>query len=326
MYKLNAFRSGISVFGAVGIAAIGLAAPATTANAASILAACSNFPDNFAGQNKNSVVDVAPDVAISGPIGTDLACVDRSISTGTRLESRAKIESTSDFGASSSAYSEEGGSVLTNGNGRITTEITRQDINTTEIPFTISELTLEIQAFSRADVFFNFAILEKDPNDPDPLAGLAIREVEGKFSLTDRGVLDIQATDQIGFQAAFTQSDNVPIAIQGPNGTVVRDSATHKAVLATYSSALDISDLTVGKEYILDYIFSTTASGRFAKSVFQDPINLSSGGIDPVVLAGLTSSTVPTPSPVPLPAGAVFLLTGLLSLMFGTRRRSGKAA
>lgn len=324
MSRKNHLLRAIVLMSAGAITATSALLSATASSAGTVSATCrSSLEDGTNLAFDQDTVERTTDEIISGPLDFGVSCRGTVFASGVTLASQTKINSISDFGASSSTYVQEGSDGLDFADGSIRTSITRSDTSITEIPYTISELSLRILQFSEAEVYFNFQIIDPQLRDPGTTFGRILREVEGNFHLSARGELDINATDQAGFEAAFTENSDVPIFV---DGSLVFDVATYEAVINGYTNAIDISDLSIGKEYLLNYYFSADTEGRIAQATFQDPINFSGGGIDPVVLAQLTDSTVPlptdppAPSAVPLPAGMLLILTGLTSLCVGRSR------
>jgi hypothetical protein len=258
---------------------------------------------------------------VSGPLGFQVPCISNDPGTGARQEGLVKVDSITDFGSTTEVLSQEGGAVFTRAASNIFLEITRTDASLTEIPFTISDITLQTLQFNESSAFFDFLVTDLTPADPQ--APVVSRQ-RGTFTLSERGDLAIDATDQAGFEAAFVERSDIPVSVKGPGAfgqTTTNNSATFEATVRNYTSALDISDLVVGEEYELNYFFGTQVVGRFAKANFQDPFELgTTGGLDPIVLAALTGGTVPLPAPtpvvpgvsaVPLPASAWFMLWAL---------------
>lgn len=278
---------------------------------------------------QNSGDSFTTDEIISGPIGINTDC---SLKTSlVRSEAKSSVNSISDFGATSSIYGIEGGGNAL-ASGRIVATISRQNSSVTEIPFTISDLTLESSIGNSAEVGFNFRILE----DEFDLSSVLV-EASGKFSLTGSNHFNVSATDQAGFTNAFAQNIDVLLEIPGTssNDPATRDKYTYKAFLPdAYTNSLDISDLDIDREYYLDYSFYAQAKGNFARATFQDPLNANgTGGIDPDVFTALKSSfftnpnptpqptPMPSPSPsaVPLPATAWFMVWALGAFGVGSR-------
>lgn len=320
------FHHSIFAMGSVATAGV---LTASIAMAATVTTNCSVRNVNPLDNDFDMREDLTTDRIISGPIGVNSSCrYEDSLSV---FRGGAWADSISDFGAFSSVFGIEGGGV-SQSEGRIQVAITRQNASTTEIPFTISNLTLNTVRGNTSAAEFKFQVSEE-------LGSSSLVEATGKFTLSPLGEFEIVATDQTGFEEAASSEDDVRIGVIGVSqngvpGIEFRDRFTYKAQVLDYTGSLNIRELDVGKEYFLDYFFKTEARGNFADVFFTDPLSpLGQSGIDPDVLAALTSSATPTlptnpsdPSVVPLPASSLLLLSGLSAMAFGARRRRKRAA